>query len=286
MDIIKHRNCVYPAGMNSALMAFCRVWQLLFVSNDARWSSLASGGATTHPQLCPLGSVENSLLYSICFPCHVFSQLLPVYMLLRIYVTMYYSTYVLWIFKLWEESHSSWTFIHEGKKEFLKTNDTKISLSSSVDLMGVSQVSALLYQTCDHAWCFPNVSGPIGKSLEQKWRYCSYCHSSRWGAPRAGWSPASRRNAPLGLSQGEPGMCSPADRATSRAWCSGPRRAFVGSHPDEQLWLYQSPGAAVVNLWPWAKQGVLLVYGVVSRFDAPLLFMTNEYQEDQRQQQW
>ena len=241
MDIIKHRNCVYPAGMNSALVALCRVWQLLFVSNDARWSSLASGGATTHPQLCPLGSVENSLLYGIYSPCHVFSQLLPVYMLLRIYVT------VLWIFNLWEESRSSLIFIHElsrGKKmSFWRQTKQKISLLSSVDLMGVSQVSALLYQTCDHAWCFPNVSGPFGRSLEQKWRYCSYCHSSRWGAPRAGWSPASRGNAPLGLSQGEPGMCSPADS----------REPELVLRAEESLCWIASRWATVIISEPWSR---------------------------------
>lgn len=52
---IKKRYCIYSGGMNSALVAFCRIWQLLFVLNDTHWSSTASGGATTHPQLCPVG---------------------------------------------------------------------------------------------------------------------------------------------------------------------------------------------------------------------------------------
>lgn len=28
---------------------------------------------------------------------------------------------------------------------------------------------------------FPNASSLFGKSLEPKWKYSSYCHSSRWG---------------------------------------------------------------------------------------------------------
>lgn len=92
-----------------------------------------------------------------------------------------------------------------GKKEFLKTNETKISLLSSVDLMGVSQVSALLYQACDHAWCFPNVSGPFGKSLEQKWRYCSYCHSSRWGGPQSRMVPSLPKECSAGAVSGRAG---------------------------------------------------------------------------------
>lgn len=98
MDIIKHRNCIYPAGMNSALMAFCRVWQLLFVSNDTHWSSVASGGATTHPQLCPLGFWWKFIIVWYVFPCHVFSQSFHIVMLLTVYVKL------LWIFKLWEHS--------------------------------------------------------------------------------------------------------------------------------------------------------------------------------------
>lgn len=49
-------------GINSALVTFCRVFLFSYVSNDARWSLLASVGMMPHPQPCPLG---NSLLYDI-----------------------------------------------------------------------------------------------------------------------------------------------------------------------------------------------------------------------------
>lgn len=38
------------------------------MSNDAHWSSLASGGATTHPQLCPLGSCWKFIILCYIFP--------------------------------------------------------------------------------------------------------------------------------------------------------------------------------------------------------------------------
>lgn len=114
-------------------------------------------------------------------------------------------------------------------------DETKISLLSSVDLRGVSRASALLYHPCDHAWCLSNVSGPFGKSLELKWKYCSYCHSSRWG-PQHRMDPSLPKEHCAGAvslsawpARGESGMCFPADIASFRA-----KGLFVGSHPDEQ----------------------------------------------------
>lgn len=111
-------------------------------------------------------------------------------MLLAVYVIL------IRVFQLWEESFICIneetillvfpfiTFIHElieKRGVFFFLDETKVSLLSSVDFRGVSWASTLLYHACNHAWCFPSVSGPFGKSLEQKWKYCSYCCSSRWG---------------------------------------------------------------------------------------------------------
>lgn len=102
MDIIKHRELVYPAGSNSVLMAFCRVWQLLFVYNDTRWSSLASGGATTLPQLCPVGFCWKFIIVSNI----VSSPRLLRFLLVVVLLTVYVESLKLWGIKtciFWED---------------------------------------------------------------------------------------------------------------------------------------------------------------------------------------
>lgn len=154
------------------------------------------------------------------------------------------------------------TFIHEliGKTEGFK-NKTKISLFPLVDWRGVAWAPTLLYHSCNHAWCFPNVPSPFGKSLEQKWKYCFYCHSSRWG-------PQSRMDPSL------PKECS-AGAASFQAWPALPGEnqgyvsqltqteagpgakgygAFTESHPNVWLQLYQSSRAYAGNLWSYKQR--------------------------------
>lgn len=66
---------------------------------------------------------------------------------------------------------------------------------------------------------FPNASSLFGKSLEPKWKYCFYCHSSRWG-PQSRMDPslpkecsggAVSEQAPVCVARGEPERSSPAD---------------------------------------------------------------------------
>lgn len=137
------------------------------------------------------------------------------------------------------------------------TEETQISLLPSVDWRGVARASTLpLSYHQSRLLFFQTRQAYLGKAWSRSWKYCFYCHHSRWG-PQSRMDPslpkersggAGSEQAPVCVARGEPERSSPADTDRWWPWCC---RAWGGGWiPSWSVGLYHNPRACVATCGP------------------------------------